>query len=237
MRRFSPILGYLIWELDNEVFKENPAKIGRIPGEPKEEGVLAVYFGDDDCYGVYTYIDDEIYMDLKYVRQIPYELPLEEIIQKLKRYEELPLCSEEALLRGIAAHEVRHRVQWKLHITPIQPEKITNHTDPILVNIIKINFLFLMILKDVAPTDYTRLMAAYEDSSELDAAIIRQFVSFAWDRVDLNKLEKTKKIASLIKMDGETLLKSKLIKVEEGKISLIFYCISSNFGNVNPFCP
>lgn len=190
----------------------------------KGEGPIG-YSYTTDTYQIYAYIDEKIREMLKNSRQIPYELPPGELIQKFEKYEELPLLTEEAFLRGLAAHEVRHRVQCKLSITPIGLEReLINTTDPILMNIILIECLSRITLDYISPRDHDRLIAIDKkfEFKEFDARIIEEFVTFVWDRVKLNDLEKIKKIASLIKMDGETLLKSKLIKVEEGKISLIF---------------
>jgi len=221
--KFSPLLRYFTKEIDRRVFKQNPAPVIIFEEEKEDDQGWVVgngYIPSIDVYVIYAYIDEAVLREYEAINQIFSSSPFRKISEG--HWEYPPFNNVEEFVVGVAAHEVRHRVQFKSSVGLVTPENWERATDPFLRSTIKVTELFFKVLKKVEPSSpYIR-----DDiiNKQFDAMIIEFIAGRFWGKtMDLGK------IAEIVRKDAKDLLKLKLCD-KEGQPS--FYYISSSFGKV-----
>lgn len=158
--------------LDKLVFPGNPVKkITLIKGRPKNPRVYVSYIPSEntedgvDHYQICGYgLDKCIKKEMKAKRVI---LLYDDGAERI-RWENLPKISEQELLIGYAAHEVRHRVQEHFKIEPFSPN-LKDIDSPYIRRIIK----FIKILFEEGPPEGDYKL-------EFDAKTIEYIVIEMW---------------------------------------------------------
>jgi hypothetical protein len=137
-----------------------------------------------------------------------------------REWEELPSFTEEELIIGIAAHEVRHRVQKEFRIRMIEPEDAENVLDPELEALIR----FIAKVLERYPPQFS------EPKGELDATVIEWIVSKLWHEGEKD----VPRLVALIKESGEKIIKRRVfppsfyyLKVVSPQFSI--YLFSNHF--------
>jgi len=115
-----------------------------------------------------------------------------------RSWKELDNFTEEEVILAIAAHEVRHRVQWTLQIKLLRPEDKENILDQEL----KLLISFLAFTFEES-TLMEPEKSWFKDLKEFDAEVIAWLVAKLWHegKRDLSKL------AQIIKADAEKIIK------------------------------
>ena len=128
-----------------------------------------------------------------------------------RSWKELDNFTEEEVILAIAAHEVRHRVQWTLQIKLLKPEDKENILDQelkLLISFLAFTFEESTLMKPE--------MSWFKDLKEFDAEVIAWLVAKLWHEGnrDLSKL------AQIIKAGAE-----KIIKGDFPFFLLLFYTL------------
>jgi hypothetical protein len=213
-----PKLYYFIWLFDSRIFDEpapqlhvNKKELELLGEESKSH--IAMYWSENDIYIIYgdsqkEKLEEEVEKYKKLFSSKPFRIILEQYHQPP------PHNTFEELIVGFAAHEVRHRVQWKLSIKLITREDEKRVTDPLLACMIKLATVLEEARSKVNPSHLN-------DPRELDAKIIEFIASAIW-RKRGRKGRTLEELCQLIRSGGETLLEGKINGDEEGNSSFLF---------------
>jgi hypothetical protein len=205
--KFSPLLRYFTKEIDRRIFKQNPAPVIIFEEEKEDDQGWIVgngYISSIDVYVIYAYVDELILGEYEAFNRIFSSWPFRKISEEYQEY--ISFNNVEEFVVGLAAHEVRHRVQFKLSVTLVRPEDQERATDPFLRLLIRVAELFFKSIKRVEPSSpYIRDGI----NKQFDAMIIEFITVKLW-----RKTRDLEKIAEIVGKDAKDLLKIKLCDKE-----------------------
>jgi hypothetical protein len=148
-------------------------------------------------------------------KTIAFELKRRRCPSAGKEWEELPPFTEESIIVGIAAHEVRHRVQKEFQIEMIKPEDAENTSDPELKALIR----FLAKVFEKYPPDLPSPKLVEE---EFDATVIEWMIAKLWHEGERDIL----KLATIVKEDWEKIKKERNLSFLFISSFLLFFLIA-----------
>lgn len=183
VQRIANVIG----KLDGLVFPENSInKITAVRAKPPSGFYRFSYFSPENAedgiehYQIYGYGVDKVINEERKKRVIL----LQELKRKEYEYEDLPKLTLEEILIGLAAHEVRHRVQYHLPIELLSLELLDEIDNSYVRGLI--DFIKLLYEEEPPKGDY---------NLEFDAKSIEYMVIEMWHWGERN----ASKIASKVK--------------------------------------
>lgn len=187
-------LVFLIRTLDEKIFGQNAATVEVIERKPSSKEVYVGYSPINDRYQVFQFIGKIVEEEVKTYRHFGFEEG------DLEDWDSFSPFSIEEFLIFVAAHEVRHRVQYLLPIAMFSPNDGKKAKEHALRRIIR----FVEICFEIDPPKVCNLQR------EFDARVIAWLATEIWHKA----LDKIKvfhsQIASLIKKDATILLKEEI---------------------------
>ena len=205
----NPVLELFHWIklLDKTIFGEGSLEVRVIEGSLKEEVIKKKVEQGISCGLIY--LEEKFYWisSENLEKTIAFELKRRRCPSAGKEWEELPPFTEESIIVGIAAHEVRHRVQKEFQIEMIKPEDAENTSDPELKALIR----FLAKVFEKYPPDLPSPKLVEE---EFDATVIEWMIAKLWHEGERDIL----KLATIVKEDWE--------KIKERNFSLFLFISS-----------
>jgi hypothetical protein len=205
--RFSPVLLYFTKQIDKKIFKQNQARVIIYKDEIKNaynEIVGNGYIPSVDLYIIYAYIDDMVRREYVRMNEIFSSWPFKKIFEEADQKEWISFKEVEEFLLSVAAHEVRHRVQFKSSISLITPEDQGKATDTFLRCVMKATELFFKAVEKLDPS-----LPYIRDGidKQYDAMIIEFITARLW-----RETRDLERIAKIVKEDAKNLLKVELFR-------------------------
>jgi hypothetical protein len=192
----NPVLELSHWIklLDKAIFGERSLEVRVIESSLKEGTIKKMVEQGISCGLIYLEEPRFYWISSENLEKtIALELKRRRCPSAGKEWEELPPFTEETLIVGIAAHEIRHRVQKEFQIEIIKPEDAENTSDPELRALIR----FLAKVFEKYPPD----LPSPKLEEEFDATVIEWIVAKLWHEGKRDIL----KLVKIIKEDGKKL--------------------------------
>lgn len=189
--------------LDREVFPENPAPLELIADRGVKNN-LAMYIPyvprtKQECYVIFVKILSENLRLLKReIKLITYNRA-----GKIPEFSRAPSYTWEELLLSLAAHEVRHRIQYNLSIRQFSPQDAPLVDDRLLKHIIMLNEAEFRQRKKIYRSKENRSEGYIREklsAEEFDASVVGMLVAHKVHRKDFS--EAFEEIVSIIKMQA-----------------------------------
>jgi hypothetical protein len=186
-------LSHWIKLLDRAIFGEQSLEVRVIESSPKEEAIEKKIKQGISCGLIYREEAKFYWISSENLEKtISFELKRRRCPSAGKEWEELPPFTREEIIIGMAAHEIRHRVQKEFQIEMIKPEDAKNTSDLELIALIR----FLAKVFEKYPPDLPSPELVEE---EFDATVIEWIIAKLWHEGERDIL----KLATIIKEDGE----------------------------------